>query len=448
MDKRGKLRNISKVLYLMLIIVALFNMFYSFTDKKNVKSKLFIFSVVIFIAVCGIFAIYVYAHKRNAQEEKNQERRLEEYKEKVRQLSLSLSEIKQEYVSLNKEKKGLEDRNRELLNSVGEYFTLQQVSEAIISILNIKELLKYVNDVIIGVMGVSHSTVVFYDEKKRRLKVGITSVTESSELAVLIDNVNNPVLLETLENNKTIVDNNVDPDKYSFTRDRNIKSLICVPINAKSRRFGLVVAEQKFLNAFNENNERVLGIIGQQVGFAMENAELYQKMQELATIDGLTGIYNRLFFHDRLQKEFGDAQAGGYDLSLVIFDIDHFKKFNDTYGHLFGDKVLKSIVDLVKGCIRSTDIFARFGGEEFIILFPRTRLKEAYEKAELLRDKVSKASIKDELISVSVTVSFGVSSFPECASNENQLVRFADDALYKAKNSGRNCVRTCKVLTE
>ncbi len=448
MDKSGKFGNIGKRMYWVLIIVALLNVFCSFMDRKNANSKAFLFSIVFFIAICIMTVIFVFVQRNDAQEKENQKLRLEEKEEKIRQLSSALSEVKQECIALNNEKKRLEDRNRELLNSVGEYFTLQHVSEAIISILNIKELLKYVNDVIIGVMGVSHSTVVFYDDKKKKLRVGITSVTECNEMAVLIDNINNPVLLEILENNKTIVDNNVDPDRYPFTRNRNIKSMICAPINAKSRRFGLVVAEHKFLNAFNQDNERVLGIIGQQVGFAMENAELYQKMQELATIDGLTGIYNRLFFHERLQKEFSDAQMGGYDLSLVIFDIDHFKKFNDTYGHLFGDKVIKSIVDLVKGSIRSTDIFARFGGEEFIILFPRTRLKEAYEKAEVLRDKVSKLNIRDELVSVTVTVSFGVSSFPECASNENQLIRFADDALYKAKNSGRNCVKTCKVITE
>ena len=234
-------------------------------------------------------------------------------------------------------------------------------------------------------------------KKEKNLKVHTTNIRSRDDLIALNDNINCTILLDVLNNAKPIVENFVDPDEYTFTQGREVNSLICVPLTTKSRKFGLVLIEHKYYSAFDEDNARLLDIIGQQVGIAMENAELYQQMQWLATIDGLTGIYNRLYFQDRLQKEFTSAQQDSYPLSLAIFDIDHFKRFNDTYGHLFGDKVLKSITEMVKTSLRGTDILARFGGEEFIILFPRTNISEAFEKVDALREKISKTYIKDNL---------------------------------------------------
>lgn len=396
-------------------------------------------TLLIFPAAFAVYDFYADYTSKNKE-------RIAELQEKYLGLNTAYEEKNNDYITLENEIALLKKRNKELLNSVAEYYTLSRVSQAISATLDIKELFKDVNDIIIGVMGVSHSTLLLYDEKKNKLKVSITSVVDNAEFTVLMDNINSFCLQEVIQNQKEIVENNADPGIYTFIKGRNIKSLACIPINTKSRKFGLVLAEHKLVNAFTENNARILSIIGQQVGFAVENAELYRKMQELAITDGLTGIYNRHHFHDRLQKEFRHSIEGEYDLSLLIFDIDNFKRFNDTYGHLFGDKVLKSIVNLLRECIRNTDIFARFGGEEFILLLPRTSMQQACEKAEALREKVSKAVIKDELVSVSVTVSFGVSCFPQTASTENELIRTADDALYEAKNSGRNCVRMAKTL--
>ena len=131
-----------------------------------------------------------------------------------------------------------------------------------------------------------------------------------------------------------------------------------------------------------------------------------------------------------------------------MYDIDHFKKFNDMYGHLFGDKVLKSVAEVVASTLRKNDVLARFGGEEFTILLPQTSLDEAFEKVETLRKLISEHVIEDNLISVSVTASFGISSYDECALTENDLVRTADDALYEAKATGRNCVVAANRLYE
>ncbi len=408
------------------------------------------FLIVLFMHfIFALFSIFCgMIFRDNTENEKENKHLMEQLKEKYLQLEMAQEEIKRQYEKLKGTNSKLEEMNLKLSASIAEFYTLQQISQAISSILDIGELLKYLNDIIIGVMGVNYSTIILADEKTGRLKVQVTNIAKLADIITLSDNINNNVLTRVVENGEHFLVNYVDRNLYPFTRGREVNSLICVPLNTKSRKFGLVLVEHKLSNAFDDDNVRLLDIISQQVGIAMENADLYQKMQELATRDGLTGIYNRQYFQQRLESEFHKAQKGDYPLSAAIFDIDHFKKFNDTFGHLFGDKVLKSITDAVSGSLRKNDIFARFGGEEFILLFPGTNLKEAYEKVEVLRRMIGQHIIRDSLVTVSVTASFGVSSFNECALSENELLRSADDALFEAKASGRNCIRVAGKLLE
>lgn len=414
-----------------------------YTLFENLLFLTFLYiAFTLFALICGeIF-------KDNTERDNENKRLVEQLEEKYELLAVTQEEIKLHYRKLKETNSKLEEANKKLNSSVAEFYTLQQISQAIGSILDTKELLKYVNDIILGVMGVNYSSIILYDDRKNKLKVHTTSIVDPGDLAVLRDNINCPILLDVLKNNKPVMENFVDPDEYYFAREREINSLVCVPLSTKTKKYGLALIEHRYYNAFDEENVRLLDIIGQQVGIALENAELYQRMQELANRDGLTGIYNRLYFQQRMEKEFNFALLEGYPLSLAIFDIDYFKRFNDTFGHLFGDKVLKRLAETVESSLRKNDILARFGGEEFIILFPHTGLDEAYEKVEALRQIISHTIIKDELVTASVTVSFGVSSYPQCASNENELLRTADDALYEAKASGRNCVKTAMVLNK
>lgn len=364
-----------------------------------------------------------------------------ELEDKFQELEKAQDEIKLQNDKLKETNYKIEDANKKLRDSIAEFYTVQQITQAISSIFDVKELLRHVNDIIIGVMGVNNSTIILYDEKKERLRVHTTNVSNRKELIALFDNINCDALKDVLKSKQPIMENFVDRNEFPFTEEREVCSLICVPLVTKTRDFGLVLVEHKYFNAFDDNNLRLLNIIGQQVSIALENAELYEKMHELATVDNLTGVYNRLYFQDRFQKEFELAQKECYTLSLAILDIDHFKRFNDTFGHLFGDKVLKDISGLLKNSLRSGDIIARYGGEEFVLLFPRTGLKEAFDKVEMLREKIAGTVVRDELVTASVTVSFGLATYPETSSNQSELLKMADNALYDAKESGRNCVK-------
>jgi diguanylate cyclase (GGDEF)-like protein len=176
-----------------------------------------------------------------------------------------------------------------------------------------------------------------------------------------------------------------------------------------------------------------------------ENRELEtltEKLQNLAITDSLTGVFNRRYFQEILSKEIAKALRNRTPLSIAIGDLDNFKTINDTYGHLEGDKALKMVVETIKNNIRSSDIVARFGGEEFIILFPGTDKEEACRITERVREAIAGES--EKIYREPLTISFGISTYPEDGTTQEELIKRADRALYEAKRLGKNRVIICK----
>jgi diguanylate cyclase (GGDEF)-like protein len=158
-------------------------------------------------------------------------------------------------------------------------------------------------------------------------------------------------------------------------------------------------------------------------------------LYELATIDEKTKLYNFRFFKNVLSIEIEQAKRGR-PLSVLIADIDFFKKINDKYGHVIGDKILIGVAKVLKDCLRKADVIARYGGEEFVVMLPNTQLNRAKKVAERLRKSIE----QDKFLSkYKVTISIGLCEF-EKKDNFNKIINKADKALYSAKNSGRNCV--------
>lgn len=162
-----------------------------------------------------------------------------------------------------------------------------------------------------------------------------------------------------------------------------------------------------------------------------------ERLTELSHTDRLTGIANRQYLYEQALLELARADRYGYPVSAILFDIDHFKSFNDEYGHAEGDRVLAETAKLVSGIIRATDIFARWGGEEFIILLSHCGKEEAIKTAEKIREKVAAAAISPHR---AVTISLGVAAFI-LGDTLDSMINRADFAMYEAKRSGRNCVR-------
>ncbi len=175
-------------------------------------------------------------------------------------------------------------------------------------------------------------------------------------------------------------------------------------------------------------------------GGNIENA-YHEEIYRLTTIDGLTQISNKRFFMETLEREIARGQRYQRPLSLVMFDLDHFKAINDTYGHLAGDYVLKHLASAVKGRIRREDVFARYGGEEFAIVLPEIAISTAVTFAEKIRQLVELHEFRFEKTPIAVTISVGVAGTERQQVDPEALIKQADDNLYAAKAAGRNQVR-------
>jgi diguanylate cyclase (GGDEF)-like protein len=183
-----------------------------------------------------------------------------------------------------------------------------------------------------------------------------------------------------------------------------------------------------------------------EIGFAFRRVKLFQEVEALSRIDGLTGVYRRGDFEERLRHEIVRAKTFKTTLCVMLLDIDHFKRLNDRYGHPFGDQVLRRVGELLNASVYDTDFVARYGGEEFVVVLPRAEPEGALRKAEAIRRAVEDERFALALETIRVTVSIGVAHFPRDAATPEELVGQADAALYRAKSDGRNRVVDCTVL--
>jgi diguanylate cyclase (GGDEF)-like protein len=201
-------------------------------------------------------------------------------------------------------------------------------------------------------------------------------------------------------------------------------------------------------HAFTDREIKLCTAIASSSANSLYNSFLYEKteseklqLQKLSITDYLTGLYNIRYFYHRFTEEFSRTRRYKFHLSCLMIDIDHFKEINDKYGHRIGDIVLKKFADLLKKHTRKSDVLARYGGEEFIMLLPQTPAQAAVAKAEALRVLIGKHRFSEIKGKRRLTVSIGVSSYPaRTIKNKEDIITVADNALYKAKSTGRNQV--------
>jgi len=219
-----------------------------------------------------------------------------------------------------------------------------------------------------------------------------------------------------------------------------IRSWLGVPLFMYGGCEGVIAVQSSQVAAFRADHQRLLESLGLQIAAALQNAHLY----ELAMVDGLTGLFMRRYFDARIEEEIERSKRYGTPFSVVMMDVDDFKKLNDEHGHLIGDRVLRAIANVVKAQMRGVDTAARYGGEEIALILPRTEMLSAYNVGERIRAAIAEQRVttdSDPPKVLGVTASFGIASYPETrASNGEDLVRRADRALYRAKKTGKNRV--------
>ena len=255
----------------------------------------------------------------------------------------------------------------------------------------------------------------------------------------------NPSICRVLRTGHELIVKDINEDIPCECLSLKIKEggYACYPLITGGTTTGVVLLVKEEIGYWDSNEKQSLfsTYVGL-VASAVHGVRLMDMTRRAAVTDGLTGVYNRRFFDEMLEKQILLARRNKKPLSLIIMDIDHFKNFNDTYGHITGDRVLKQLTTSVKGSIRESDILARYGGEEFVVIMPDASLSNALKKADAVRHNIESMAL-DNIVSgqtLSMTISIGVASFPEHGVDPNALIASADSALYKAKESGRNRV--------
>jgi diguanylate cyclase (GGDEF)-like protein len=219
-----------------------------------------------------------------------------------------------------------------------------------------------------------------------------------------------------------------------------IRSWLGVPLFMYGGCEGVIAVQSTRRAAFRADHQRLLESLALQIAAALQNAHLY----ELAMVDGLTGLFVRRYFDARIEEEIERSKRYGTPFSVVMVDVDDFKKLNDEHGHLIGDRVLRSIGQTIKSQMRGVDTAARYGGEEIALILPRTEMVSAYSVGERIRAAIAEQRVttdSDPPKVLGITASFGIASYPESgATSGEDLVRRADRALYRAKKTGKNRV--------
>ncbi|MGE5607015.1 MAG: GGDEF domain-containing protein [Bacteroidota bacterium] len=217
-----------------------------------------------------------------------------------------------------------------------------------------------------------------------------------------------------------------------------IRALFAFPIVVAGEVAGALIVATRNSQVLPESDLQFMNSITTQAGVALQNIASLNQVKQQADTDGLTGLYNRRYFNEKLEELVNQSIEDGTSLSLIMIDVDNFKKYNDTYGHPAGDQLLKTVAMVISDTVREGDIVTRYGGEEFAVILKRSSRETALQIAERIR--IAVANISGGGLKTPVTVSLGVGTIPEHATDRAGLVEFADQSLYHSKQSGKNRV--------
>ena len=340
----------------------------------------------------------------------------------------------------------LDSANMALDRKVFELRTLFDVAET----MNFKsysaELLSYILDTSLRALNAEWGSLWLYNSESDELEVKMVRGAGCDKDETPKQRPGQGIAGVVFETGESVISNlgSKDPRFVSFEGQENfedtLRHIICVPLlvdNATIGVINLVNKEAEYGDGFNDNDLHLLAALASQAARALEHAKLY----DLAIRESKTGLYIPRYFEARLREQITQARRYRQNFSVLISDIDHFKKVNDVHGHMIGDEVIVIVSQFLTESLRENiDIASRWGGEEFAVILPRTDKKGAAAFSERYRHRVERYSADIKKGTPSVTVSVGVATFPEDGSDGETLMQRADDALYSAKRGGRNRV--------
>ena len=339
------------------------------------------------------------------------------------------------YARRKKEKEDLDKtlQNLSLLYSIG---------KAMNYISDLKNLLQYILSQAIEITKAEKGSLMMYSPETNRLNIRVLAGLEDIEFQ---DRVNNNEIWcrsfkpgegiagEVFKTANPMIVNNIREDDLFINSDTSyVRSIVCIPMVVYSDVIGVInVTNKKGGKEFTQEDVEMLKAVADQAAVAVNKAQLW----DMAVTDSLTGLYERRYFMVKLQEEIQRAERYDKALSVIMADLDRFKKINDTYGHDVGDDALRAIAKFFQSNIRDVDAIARYGGEEFVMVIPDANQTAAYGLAERLRKELVNTKLEDL---PPITVSLGIATYPSDSTDIEELIKKADAALYEAKRKGRN----------
>jgi len=346
---------------------------------------------------------------------------------------------------LEKRSRQVEKANKELELRLQEVSLLYDVISSMTTTLDLDDLLKKITQKVGETLGFKEFAILLYDDKDKKLRVRASYGLPEDEFIGMEFDPGEGIVGRVLQTGEMILipDTTADPN-YLHWKGKKIEkgSFLSIPIKYKEKIFGVFAFNTPTINGFSRRDLKLLTAIANQAAIVIENVQLYEKTKEFSIRDDLTGLFNRRWFNQKIIEEFKRAERFNHPLSVLMIDIDFFKHYNDNHGHSTGDIALKKVAEILIKNVREVDSVVRFGGEEFVIILPRTSMEEAHMTAEKLRKKIEDAGIPHERTQPDgkFTISIGYTSYPEKARSIEELINQADEALYIAKRTGRNRV--------
>ncbi|MDQ7822615.1 MAG: diguanylate cyclase [Candidatus Eremiobacteraeota bacterium] len=345
--------------------------------------------------------------------------------------------------------KKLEDATKRLEKQMKNLSILYDVGKALNFVDSLTRLLALILDRAIAIAESQRGSLMLYDEKTDEMVIRVvrgvdpdieekilsgeiqcTRIKKGEGVAGRVFVTGDPLIINDARNDPRFIESR-DPSM-------RIENILCVPLKVYEECIGVInISNKKDSSDFTEDDLGMSMALANQAAVAINNARLF----ELAVSDGLTGLFIKRHFMQKLEDEVRRSKRYNHKLSLVMVDIDHFKEVNDRYGHQEGDMILVAVSRIFRKSVRSIDFIGRYGGDEFCFALPETSLEGARGFCERLRKMIEATSHEYESFLVKNTVSLGIATFPDDAGDFQLLMKYADCALYKAKRAGRN--RTC-----
>jgi diguanylate cyclase (GGDEF)-like protein len=337
----------------------------------------------------------------------------------------------------------LDETNRRLEGRVRELSLLSDLTRTLSSTLELEELLRFMGDLLGRSLGYHAFEILLTDEATGDLVVRSTCGMDESAVGLRLRPGDGPAGWAAERRQHVLVrDTQVDPRRPHHHGQGGAEgSILAIPMIHQDEAIGVLSLFRPAIDAFPDEEVRVLQAAASQAAMAVANARLHQKMVRLSQTDALTGVHNRRSLFARLEMELERSQRFEHRMGVALVDVDHFKRFNEARGHGAGDVVLKRVGSLLRDTTRKVDLVARYGGEEFAVVVPGAGREAALEVGEKLRAAVEKAALPRE-DGAPVTISVGIAAFPDDARDLASLMDCADAALYAAKRAGRNAVRS------